>query len=116
MNEFHEYGKWARHNPDRLGYPSPWLEMIMRDNVPSEPLSYTITDDRAMMIDKAVCKLAKYSLLQYQIFCMYYLARLSERNIAQMADERILKNKRNRVKIELEKACAFIAGVLEVES
>lgn len=112
MNEYIEWGKWARHNPDRLGYPSPWLEMIMRDKVPVAQVSYHITDERAAQIDKAVCRLAEYSLLQYQIFCLYFLCRLSEREIAQIADERILKNRRNRVKLELEKACAFIHGVL----
>lgn len=44
MSEFHEWGKWSRHNPDRLDYPRPWLEMIMRDNVPSPSDGYNITD------------------------------------------------------------------------
>lgn len=110
MNEFKEWGKWARHNPCRLGYPAVWLEQVMRDNVPSKSPNYTITDDEALAIDKAVCALARHSLLQYQIFCLYYLAGLSVRQIAKIADERILHNRRNRVKQELDKATAFVLG------
>ena len=113
MNEFHEWGKWARHNPDRLDYPSQWFEMIMRDNVPSPSYSYNITDDRAMAIDKAVCALARYSVLQYQVFCMRYLLDIPEYKIAEMADLRIVANRRNRVKQELDKAGGFIYGFLE---
>ena len=113
MNEFHEWGKWSRHNPDRLGYPCQWFEMIMRDNVPSPSGGYNITDDRAMAIDKAVCALARYSVLQYQVFCMHYLLGYSERRIADLVDERILHNRRNRVKQELDKAGGFIYGFLE---
>ncbi|UYZ74925.1 hypothetical protein LP123_05145 [Moraxella bovis] len=113
MNEFHEWGKWSRHNPDRQGYPRPWLEMIMRDNVPSPSARYSITDDRAMAIDKAVCALARYSVLQYQVFCMRYLLDIPEYKIAEMADPRIVANRRNRVKQELDKAGGFIYGFLE---
>lgn len=113
MSEFHEWGKWARHNPDKLGYPSPWFEMVMRDNVPYSYSTPNITDDRAMAIDKAVCALARYSVLQYQVFCMHYLLGYSERRIADLADERILHNRRNRVKQELDKAGGFIYGFLE---
>ena len=112
MNEFREWGEWSRHNPDRLDYPSPWL-MIMRDNVPSPSGGYNITDDRAMAIDKAVCALARYSVLQYQVFCMRYLLNIPEYKIAEMTDDRVLSNKRNRVKQELDKAGGFIYGFLE---
>ena len=113
MSEFHEWGKWSRHNPDRLGYPCQWFEMIMRDNVPSQSYGYNITDDRAMAIDKAVCALARYSVLQYQVFCMRYLLDIPEYKIAEMADDGVLPKKRNRVKQELDKAGGFIYGYLE---
>ncbi|MPW47497.1 antiterminator Q family protein [Moraxella catarrhalis] len=111
--EFIEWGRWVRCDPDRLSYPSPWFEMIMRDNIPCSSVSPNITDDRAMAIDKAVCALARYSVLQYQVFCMRYLLGYSERRIADLADERILRNRRNRVKQELDKAGGFIYGFLE---
>lgn len=110
MNEFFEWGKWARHNPDRLDYPSPWMMIIGEISTSDSP---NITDDRAMAIDKAVCALARYSVLQYQVFCMRYLLGYSERRIADLADERILHNRRNRVKQELDKAGGFIYGFLE---
>lgn len=113
MSEFHEWGKWARHNPDRLDYPSPWFEMVMRDNVPYPSNPPNITDDRAMAIDKAVCALARHSVLQYQVFCMRYLLDIPEYKIAEMADDRVLLKKRNRVKQELDKAGGFIYGYLE---
>lgn len=112
MNEYREWGKWAKHNPDRLGYPCQWFEMIMRDKVPVQSVSYNITDERAGQIDKAICQLAHYSVLQYQIFCFYFLCGFSERQIADMADERILGNKRSRVREELHKAIGFVNGAL----
>lgn len=83
MNEYEEWGKWSRHNPDRLGYPCQWLEMIMRDKVAVQSVSYNITDERAGQIDKAVCKLAKYSLVLYYVFALRYLDNWSLRRIAQ---------------------------------
>ncbi|WP_158078979.1 antiterminator Q family protein, partial [Moraxella caviae] len=86
---------------------------IMRGNVPMPSKGYLMNDDRGLQIDEAVTKLARYSLLQYQIFCFYYLCGMSERTIADKMDKRIIpRNRRNRVKQELDKAGAFIAGCL----
>ena len=82
MNEFHEWGKWSRHNPDRLDYPRPWLEMIMRDNVPSLCGGYNITDDEALAVDRAVGKLrAEYGVLYFVLF-LYYVWGWSYRQIS----------------------------------
>lgn len=118
MNEFSEWGKWARHNHDRLGYPCQWFEMIMRDNVPTPPLSYTITDERAMAIDKAVCALARHSVVLYRIFCLRYLARWSLRTIAREYLTLLEYPEGNKevpvyhTKALLNRAEGFIIGVL----
>ncbi|MPX26384.1 hypothetical protein C0159_08175 [Moraxella catarrhalis] len=116
--EFIEWGRWVRCDPDRLSYPSPWFEMIMRDNIPCSSVSPNITDDRAMAIDKAVSRLSRYSVLQYQIFVLYFAKNISEYKIAKMADMRVfsngrIKNARNIIKENLSGAMGYVIAFLE---
>ena len=114
--EFIEWGKWTRHNPDRLYYPNTWFELIMRDNTPQQCTSYQITDERAMQIDKALSKLAKYSVFQYQVFALYYAKGVPEYKIAKMADMRVfgkIKNTRNIIKENLSAANGYVIAFLE---
>lgn len=116
--EFIEWGRWVRCDPDRLSYPSPWFEMIMRDNIPCPSVSPNITDDRAMAIDKAVCALARYSVLQYQVFVLYFAKNIPEYKIAKMADMRVfsngrIKNARNIIKENLSGAMGYVIAFLE---
>ena len=61
INKIEEWGKWARHHKDDLGSQSAWLS-VMRDNVEMHKgVRYCITDDEALAVDNAVCKLYRYS-------------------------------------------------------
>ncbi|AKI27187.1 hypothetical protein CPI14_03795 [Moraxella catarrhalis] len=116
--EFIEWGRWVRCDPDRLSYPSPWFEMIMRDNIPCSSVSPNIIDDRAIVIDKAVSRLSRYSVLQYQIFVLYFAKNIPEYKIAKMADMRVfsngrIKNARNIIKENLSGAMGYVIAFLE---
>ncbi|STZ14505.1 Phage antitermination protein Q [Moraxella caviae] len=115
--ELIEWGKWARNNPDKLSYKSQWYEMIMRGNVPSKGGSYQITDEHALRIDCAVARLVRYSALLGRVFCLRYLLRLSERDIARDDFVSGAFNKHRRanradVREALHKAEGFIASCL----
>lgn len=82
MNMIEEWGKWARHHKDDLGSQSSWL-LVMRNNIELHRCQgYTITDDEALAVDKAVSKLAKYSVVLVNVLAYRYLAGWSLRRIA----------------------------------
>lgn len=41
-----------------------------------------ITDDEALLVDKAVARLSRHRLLAYQSVCMYYVLEMSVNEIA----------------------------------
>lgn len=82
LNIIEEWGKWARHHKDDLGSQSAWLS-VMRDNVQMHKgVRYCITDEQALVVDKAVGKLAKHNLVLLNILCYRHLADWSIRRIA----------------------------------
>ena len=51
MNEYREWGKWVRDNPDCLKTKSTWL-MVERSKLPANRRVYVMTDDRGLQIDR----------------------------------------------------------------
>lgn len=81
MNEYKEWGKWVRHDPDRLSAKSSW-GLVMRDNIPMGYDNYRMTDERGCQIDAAVASLASYSKVCAHVFVMTYVYGWSRDKIA----------------------------------
>ena len=82
LNIIEEWGKWASHHKDDLGSQSAWLS-VMRDNVQMDRgVRYCITDEQALAVDKAVCKLAKHNVVLLNVLCYRHLSGWSMREIA----------------------------------
>lgn len=81
-DDLYAYGQWARDCPARLTYRSAWA-IIMRDKVAgSNNKGYSMTDEKAAKIDKAVCALTKHSPRLAQVFTAHYVLGASYKNIA----------------------------------
>ena len=83
------WGEWANDHHDSLGCKSP-SQMLMR-SAPfadaNEKLSKSvqvahISDEHALMVDKAVGKLARHSALLWAVLRLHYQYRWSIRKIA----------------------------------
>ena len=82
INLVEEWGKWASDHKDDLGSQSAWMS-VMRGNVEFEcGRSYCITDDDALVVDKAVSMLARHSVVLLNVLCYKHLAGWSLREIA----------------------------------
>lgn len=82
VNLIEEWGKWASDHKDDLGSQSAWMS-VMRGNVEFEcGRSYCITDDDALVVDKAVSMLARHSVVLLNVLTYRYLAGWSPRDIA----------------------------------
>lgn len=72
MNEYREWGKWVRDNPDCLKTKSTWL-MVERSKLPANRRVYVMTDDRGLQIDRGVSELARYCSVSANVFMMFYV-------------------------------------------
>lgn len=81
-DDLYEFGQWARDHKDDLEPTSAWV-LIERNNV-ARPTNrgYSMTDEKAAKIDKAVCALTKYSPRLAQVFTAHYVLGASYKNIA----------------------------------
>lgn len=116
MNEYKEWGKWVRHDPDRLSAKSSW-GLAMRNNVPSGYANYRMTDERGCQIDAAVASLARYNKVCAHVFVLTYVYCWSRDKIARdymtvaMYKDTGRKATRFDVKERLLVAEGYVAGV-----
>ena len=83
------WGEWANDHHDSLGCKSP-SEMLMRgaplddgsDKPPKRNNTVHISDEDALMVDKAVGKLARHSVLLWSVLRLHYQWGWSVRRIA----------------------------------
>lgn len=106
-DDLYDYGMWARDAKDQLGAKSAWTA-VMKNNVsPSSPVhSYTMTDDKASVIDRAVCQLRHVDSHLGLLFKQHYIEGLGHRDLA-----KIHNCGKGRVASDLHKASGFVIGV-----
>lgn len=79
-----EWGKWARHD---YGYYSSPMYQLMKQNNPKFNTGWLgrvpqISDDDALKVDKAVCELARHSVILANILRLRYINDCSLREIS----------------------------------
>lgn len=81
-DDLYEFGEWARDHKDDLEPTSAWV-LIERDNV-ARPTNrgYSMTDEKAAKIDKAVCALTNHNAHLAQVFVQHYVLGATYRDLA----------------------------------
>ena len=79
-----EWGKWSRHD---YGYYSSPMYQLMKKNNPKFNTGWRgdvpqISDDDALKVDKAVCELARHSIVLANVLRLRYINDLSLREIS----------------------------------
>lgn len=79
-----EWGKWSRHD---YGYYSSPMYQLMKQNNPKFNTGWLgdvpqISDDDALKVDKAVCELARHSIVLANILRLRYINDCSLREIS----------------------------------
>ena len=106
-DDLYEFGQWARDHKDDLAPTSAWL-LIERNNVArATSKGYTMTDDKASKIDKAMCALAKHNPRLGQVFTAHYVLGASYRDLAHSQ-----KCSRTVVSKQITEASGFIIGAV----
>ena len=73
-----------------------------------------ITDDKALLVDKAVMRLSRQRLMAYQVVCLYYLRSMSVNEIAKHLSKENKKRITNYlITKELSYAEGFVTARLE---
>lgn len=110
-DDLYEFGRWARDHKDDLEPTSAWL-LIERNNV-ARPYNkgYTMTDEKASKIDKAVCALTKHSPKLGQVFTAHYVLGVSYRDLAQYQ-----KCSKTAVSKQITEASSFVIGAAAILS
>ncbi|MCK6157368.1 hypothetical protein KZX29_00935 [Moraxella osloensis] len=114
INKIEEWGKWARHHKDDLGSQSAWLS-VMRDNVQMHKgVRYCITDEQALAVDEAVCKLYRYSPALGNVLTLRFLFDVRPVEISQ--NYAVARNggyvSKDKVYQMLAEAQGFVMGAL----
>ena len=106
-DDLYEFGQWARDHKDDLEPTSAWV-LIERNNV-ARPTGkgYSMTDDKASKIDKAMCALAKHNPRLGQVFTAHYVLGASYRDLAHSQ-----KCSRTVVSKQITEASGFIIGAV----
>lgn len=116
MNEYREWGKWVRDNPDCLKTKSTWL-MVERSKLPVSRCVYVMTDDRGLQIDRGVSELARYCPVSANVFMMFYVwgwshEKIAVRYLSAIGYRGKSRASRHDVRSALIKAESFLAGLL----
>lgn len=79
-----EWGKWSRHD---YGYYSSPMYRLMKQNNPKFNTGWRgetpqITDDDALRVDRAVCQLARQSIVLANVLTLKYVNDCSLRDIS----------------------------------
>lgn len=85
MRLLDEWGKWAKHDPNGLGYQSPFLA-LMRGKVQisdNRPTRYNISDEEALAVDRAVSNLKYKDAMLHAVLVLKYYDRYSMKQIAE---------------------------------
>lgn len=104
-DDLYEFGQWARDHKDDLEPTSAWV-LIERDNV-ARPAGkgYSMTDEKAAKIDKAVCALTNHNAHLGQVFVQHYVLGASYKDLAQ-----IHKCSKSTIKNKLDYAGGYVCG------
>ena len=108
-DDLYGFGSWARCHSDRLGAMSAWL-LIEKNNVPkAKAKGFEMTDEKAAVIDRAVCALTKHNAHLGQVFVQHYIHGASYRDLA-----KIHKCSKASVSNKLAEASGYVVGAASV--
>ncbi|KLU14707.1 antiterminator Q family protein [Xenorhabdus griffiniae] len=95
---------WGNWSKARIGTEYKGMSYMTDSQGESKPY---LTDEKGMMIDRAVAGLKKYDIDGYNIICLHYQHHISCRAIA-----REKKKRPDYITAYLARAEAYIAGVI----
>lgn len=105
-DDLYDYGAWARNHKEHLDTKSSWL-LVMRDKVEQQGkvVTYNMTDEKAAVIDNAVCALSRHNAHLAQVFVQHYIYGAKYRELG-----KIHKCSNSKISQKIAEASAYVIG------